>query len=113
MQSFGKKISALRKEKKISQAELAQQLNTSVSVVGRYERDEMKPSIEAAQKIAFLLDTTVGYLLGETEEAALFKNPAMLKRLIALNNLPDQDKEHILYTLDSLLQHVKARQAFH
>ena len=36
-------------------------------VIGRYEHDEMIPSIEAAKNIAKLLNTTVGYLLGETE----------------------------------------------
>ena len=112
MSTFGKKIADLRKEKKLSQAELAKQLSTSTSVIGRYERDEMMPSIEAAKKLAALLNTTVGYLLGETEEDELFKDPSMLRRLKELNNLPEQDKEYIIYTLDGLLQNVKARKAF-
>ena len=112
MNTFGKKMAGLRKEHKMSQSELAKLLHTSVSVIGRYERDEMKPSIEAAQKIAGFLDTTVGYLLGETEDAELFKNPSMLQRLQELNNLPERDKDYILYALDGLLQNVKAKQAF-
>ncbi|WKN45303.1 helix-turn-helix domain-containing protein [Tunicatimonas pelagia] len=112
MNTFGKKIAALRKDRKMSQGDLAKLLHTSVSVIGRYERDEMKPSIEAAQKIAGFLDTTVGYLLGETEDAELFKNPSMLQRLQELNNLPEKDKDYILYALDGLLQNVKAKQAF-
>ena len=56
MISFGKKIAILRKEKGLSQGELAAQLKTSVSVISRYERDEMIPSIEAAKKLADLLD---------------------------------------------------------
>jgi transcriptional regulator with XRE-family HTH domain len=51
----------------------AKQLETSTSVIGRYERDEMPPSIEAAKKLAKILDTTVGYLLGETDQADIFK----------------------------------------
>jgi transcriptional regulator with XRE-family HTH domain len=66
MDTFGKKITALRKNLKMSQGELAKKLSTSTSVVGRYERDEMTPSIEAAKNVAKLLNTTVGYLLGET-----------------------------------------------
>ena len=112
MSTFGKKIAELRKDRKMSQGELAKQLSTSTSVIGRYERDEMTPSIEVAKKIANLLNTTVGYLLGETEDDALFKNPEMLKRLKELNNLPESDKDHILYTLDGLLQNVKAKKAF-
>lgn len=112
MNTFGKKIAALRKESKMSQGDLAKMLNTSISVIGRYERDEMKPSIEVAQKIAGFLNTTVGYLLGETEDAELFKNPSMLQRLKELNSLPEKDKDYILYALDGLLQNVKAKKAF-
>jgi transcriptional regulator with XRE-family HTH domain len=112
MNTFGKKIAALRKENKMSQGDLAKMLNTSISVIGRYERDEMKPSIEVAQKIAGFLNTTVGYLLGETEDAELFKNPSMLQRLKELNSLPEKDKDYILYALDGLLQNVKAKKAF-
>ncbi|HPM02511.1 MAG TPA: helix-turn-helix transcriptional regulator [Candidatus Cloacimonadota bacterium] len=48
-------------------------LNTSYSVIGKYERDEMQPSIEAAKKIAKLVDTTVGYLLSESEQENVFR----------------------------------------
>lgn len=112
MSTFGKKIAELRKDLKMSQGELAKLLSTSTSVIGRYERDEMTPSIEAAKKIASILNTTVGYLLGETEDDQLFKDPGMLQRLKELSQLPNSDKEHILYALDGLLQNVKAKKAF-
>lgn len=112
MSTFGKKLAELRKDLKMSQGELAKLLSTSTSVIGRYERDEMTPSIEVAKKIASFLNTTVGYLLGETEDDQLFKDPGMLQRLKDLNQLPNVDKEHILYALDGLLQNVKAKKAF-
>lgn len=112
MSTFGKKLAELRKEFKMSQGELSKLLSTSTSVIGRYERDEMTPSIEVAKKIASILNTTVGYLLGETEDDQLFKDPGMLQRLKELSQLPNADKEHILYTLDGLLQNVKAKKAF-
>lgn len=40
----------------------------------------MNPSIDAAKKLAKILDTTVGYLLGETENDDLFRDPKMLQR---------------------------------
>ncbi len=36
MDTFGKKIAALRKTSKMSQTELSKALNTSTSVIGRY-----------------------------------------------------------------------------
>ncbi|WP_305982391.1 helix-turn-helix domain-containing protein [Roseivirga thermotolerans] len=104
MISFGKKISALRKDLKMSQTDLAKMLNTSVSVISRYERDEMTPSIEAAKKLAALLNTTVGYLLGETEEADLFKDKKMLQRLQDIMNLPEKERESLLTTVDHFIK---------
>ena len=112
MSTFGKKLAELRKELQMSQGELAKLLNTSTSMIGRNERDEMTPSIEVAKKIATLLNTTVGYLLGETENDKLFKDPGMLQRLKELSQLPNADKERINYTLNGLLQNVKAKKAF-
>lgn len=106
---FGKKLVECRKAKGLSQKDLAKLLNTSHSVIGKYEREEMTPSIEAAVKLANLLDTTVGYLLGENKEASLLKDPAMLKRLQDIENLPPEDKNCVLYTVDNLLKAAKFR----
>lgn len=104
MASFGKKLRECREDKGLSQQELAKILKTSHSVIGRYERDEMSPSIDAVKKLAQVLDTTVGYLLGEAKEEKILKDTAMLKRLNDINALSDKDKEHILYTIDGLIK---------
>lgn len=109
MRTYGKRMSALRKERKMTQDELAKLLKTSISVIGRYERDEMTPSIEMAKKIAGFLDTTVAYLLGETEKADLFKDPAMLQRLVELNKMDNTEKSHILHVLDGFIKSVKLK----
>ena len=112
MASFGKKLRECREAKGLSQRELAKLLNTSYSVIGKYERDEMLPSIKAAQSIAKLVDTTVGYLLGESEQTNVLKDPTMLQRLNQISSLPDRDKDCILYAIDGLLQNVRTKQAF-
>jgi len=109
MSSFGSKMASLRKERKITQQALAKLLKTSTSVIGRYERDEMTPSIEAAKKVAELLDTTVGYLLGETDDADLLKDPAMLQRLNEIDRMGEQDKSHILHVLDGFIKSVRLK----
>lgn len=112
MDTFGKRITALRKERKMTQDELAKLLKTSISVIGRYERDEMTPSIEVAKKIAGYLDTTVGYLLGETDETDLFKDPDMLERLNDIVELPEKEKEALLMSVDAFLRDAKTRKAY-
>lgn len=109
MNTFGKRMAALRKEKKMTQDELARLLSTSISVIGRYERDEMTPSIDVAKNISNHLNTTVGYLLGETDKADLFKDPAMLQRLVELDRMGSEDKNHILHVLDGFIKSVKIK----
>lgn len=109
MDTFGKRMAALRKERKMTQDELAKLLNTSISVIGRYERDEMIPSIDVAKNISNHLNTTVGYLLGETDKADLFKDPVMLQRLVELDKMQPEDKNHILHVLDGFIKSVKLK----
>lgn len=107
MTTFGKRIADLRKERKMTQDELAKLLKTSISVVGRYERDEMTPSIDVAKNIANHLQTTVGYLLGETENTNLFRDPAMLTRLSELEKMDSENKSHIITVVDSFIKVIK------
>ncbi len=69
----------------------------------------MGASIDAAKKLAGLLDTTVGYLLGESDAHDLFKDPEMLKRFKELRSIGAKECEHILFTLDSMLKNVKLK----
>jgi len=109
MDTFGKRMAALRKERKMTQEELAKLLSTSISVIGRYERDEMTPSIDVAKNISNHLNTTVGYLLGETDKADLFKDPVMLQRLAELDKMDNTEKSHILHVLDGFIKSVKLK----
>lgn len=112
MSTFGKRLRDCRKGKGLSQNEVAKLLNTSHSVIGKYERDDVNPSIDAVKRLAELLDTTVAYLVGEADTDELFKNADMLRRLKDINELPEQDREAILYNLDALLRDAKTRLAY-
>lgn len=112
MDTFGKRLRERRKETGLSQNELAKMLETNHSVIGKYERDEVKPSIDVVKKLTRFLDTTIAYLLGEDENQDLFKDPDMLRRLKEINSLPEEDKKHVLYNIDAVLRDAKTRQAY-
>lgn len=65
----------LRKEKKLTQAELAQKLNYSDKAVSKWERGESIPDIETLKTIADMFGVTVDYLLtaNAQEEIENFK----------------------------------------
>lgn len=112
MASLGQKLALLRKEKGLSQTELAAQLKTSVSVISRYERDTMKPSAETVKKLADSLGSTVGYLMGDGEDSSLLKNPRMLERLKAISSFSEEDQERIYFTLDAMIHEVSNRSRY-
>ena len=87
-------------------------MNTTYTVIGKYERNETKPSIEVAHKMAKLLDTTVGHLLGEKDDFDVLKDPDMLNRINELNSLSEPDKVVILYAIDGLIRDAKTRKAY-
>jgi len=109
MATFGGKLKECRTEKGLSQTELAKQIDTYHSIIGKYERDEVNPSIDVVKKLAKVLDTTVGFLLGESEDRELLKDPTMLRRLNDIAKFSDEDKSCFLYTRDAMINNVKLR----
>lgn len=103
--TFGQKIAFVRKQKKMSQAQLGKASNISGDIVGKYERDEMKPNIDTAKKLADALEISLDYLVGDGDLKIVDKTT--LKRLEDIQNLPDEDKRHIFYTLDNLIKAAK------
>lgn len=53
------KISEFRKNKKLSQSELAELMNVSQNTISQWEIGIRNPSIKSAIKLAEILDTTV------------------------------------------------------
>ena len=100
--SFGSRIVQIRKEKGLSQDQLAKQLGATPTTIGRYERDEVKPSVDMAVKIAEVLEVSMDYLVGRAESD--FKDKKMIDRLNTILKLEKTDKDNIIYTIDSLIK---------
>ncbi len=100
--NIGNRISDLRKEKCFSRDDLGKKVGTSGAVIGRYEREEITPSIEVAAKIANALDVSLDYLTGGT--STIVKDKKMLYRLELLQKVSKKERDTILHVMDSLLQ---------
>lgn len=57
--TIGDRIRALRKEKGLTQQELAQKLGVSASMVGQYETNVRKPKLETLEKFASSLGVSI------------------------------------------------------
>jgi len=108
--TFGEKIVLLRKQLKWSQSDLAKHVGTSAPIIGRYERGEIKPSIEVAAKIAEALGVMVDYLIGNSDKMALDKK--MLKRMEEIEKLPEENRKMVFTVIDSLIRDFKNKKAY-
>ena len=61
------RIKELRTQKKLTQSELAETINTSRVTISRIESETRQPSYAMLSLIADALDTTVEYLQGKTD----------------------------------------------
>ncbi|MCB9309310.1 MAG: helix-turn-helix transcriptional regulator [Lewinellaceae bacterium] len=98
---IGRIITTLRKQKDWSQTELATKSGVSREMIGKYERGEAVPSIEAAKKIANAFDVSLDYLVGQGINSKFDKKT--VKRLQDINKVEAKDKEHVFAMLHAFL----------
>ena len=106
----GKIIEELRKNKGWSQGELAEKTNVSRVMIGKYERGEAIPSIEAAKSIADAFGVSLDYLVGEGVNASFDKKT--VQRLQDIQKLDEPTQAMLFRLIDTIIRDTKAKQAY-
>ena len=65
---YGERLKTLRKERKISQKDLAKYLDISVRGYQFYESENNEPNIAALVTLADFYGVTIDFLVGRTDE---------------------------------------------
>jgi transcriptional regulator with XRE-family HTH domain len=107
--SFSKRLYDIRTENKLTREKLGKQIGTSGAIIGMYERDERTPSVEVARKIANELGVSLDFLVGNTNARI---NTDVLDKIQQIQDLPQEDKSHLFYLIDNVLQNFKTKQVF-
>jgi transcriptional regulator with XRE-family HTH domain len=102
--SFGKRLTEVRKDKKMSQDEVGKLVNVHGAVIGRYERDEVKPSIEMATQLAEALEVSLDYLVGSTD---VLLEKDIVNKILDIQKLKENDKQHVFALLDAFIKQTK------
>ena len=105
-ESIGARISQLRKDKGMTQKELAERLEVCQPVVSDYENDVIRLPADIVGEIAQILEVTSDELLGLKREArstGSVKNRRLSRRLQAIDALPKRDQEALLRTIDAFI----------
>ena len=79
---LGEKIAQLRKDKNMTQSELAEKMCITDKAVSKWERDISHPDVRIIQKLAQIFDVSIEELMGEVTETTKTENKT--KNLIML-----------------------------
>lgn len=83
------RLKELRKLHKITQVELAKELNLDKSSIAKYETTDVMPSIDVLMKISTFFGVTDGYLLGREDTPQHVNDDEALEYLDELHKRPE------------------------
>jgi transcriptional regulator with XRE-family HTH domain len=106
-ESIGQRISRLRKDRGMTQKELADVLAVSQPVISDYENDVIRIHADMLIPLSQTLNTTADELLGLKPEGKSTdptnNNRRLLRRLKEIDKLSKRDQEALFRTIDAFL----------
>jgi transcriptional regulator with XRE-family HTH domain len=105
--TVGSRIARLRRDKGLTQVELAERLGVTQPAVSDYENDDIRLPADVVVQIARILGVSTDELLGlkETPGKATSspKNRRLYRRLQDIEKLPRRDQQALLRTIEAFL----------
>lgn len=103
---LGNRIKDLRKQKNLSQSELADKVGISYAQIGRYETKGAQPPAETLKKIADTLGVTPDFLIygtsGEKAKTKL-KDADLIQQFQAIESMDEEDKNVVKKLIDAFI----------
>ena len=111
--TIGARIKVLRKEHKLTQADLAEQVGLSYIQIGRYEQEKSRPSSDVVRRLADALGTTADFLMnGDSHTVAAGKlvDRDLLELFAAVELLDPTDQTMVKTFIDALITKRRVQQ---
>jgi len=105
-ESFGERIARLRREKGLTQEDLAERLGVTQPVVSDYERGRLRLHGELIVQLAAILGVSADEILGLKASGranGAIRNRRLLRQVQALEKLSKRDQQALLRTIDAFL----------
>ena len=113
LNTFNKNLSIFRKQKGLSQKELASFLNISHRMITYYENEAKNIPLNKLNIIAKILEITPADLVtpikNKKKESIINIDTKLLKKLQNLKNLPDRDQRAISNYINALVEKNKKK----
>ena len=105
-ETVGQRLARLRRERGLTQAELAGRLGIAQPIVSDYERGELRLHGQLIVRLTEILGVSADELLGLTPTPAA--GPQVQRRLVrrlrAIDRLPRRDQQALFRTIDAFLK---------
>jgi transcriptional regulator with XRE-family HTH domain len=104
--SLAKKIVQLRKERNLTQKELASIVGVHFSHMSRYERGISLPSIDVVKKLAQMFHVSADYLLFDDSQAlvrASIADQELLQQFERLSRMSEREKTAVKTVLEAMI----------
>ena len=107
--NFALNIIKFRKQKSLSQVDLAKLTGLSTRMIAYYETKAVNPPLDKIKIISDALNVTIADIIGGDNENIEIANidPRILKTAMMINNLNRNDKESIYNILKSIYEKQK------
>jgi transcriptional regulator with XRE-family HTH domain len=101
MMSLAKRLIVLRKQKNLTQQQMADTLGIHVNSLKKYEAEQALPSLDALKKIAIALHVSTDFLLFEEHERGPSDDLAL--QFEAVSQMPDDEQMVVREVLEGLI----------
>ncbi|MGE3537403.1 MAG: helix-turn-helix domain-containing protein [Candidatus Tectimicrobiota bacterium] len=104
--SLAKKIVQLRKERNLTQKELASIVGVHFSHMSRYERGISLPSVDVVKKLAQMFHVSADYLLFEESQAMVpadITDQELLQQFERISRMSEREKSAVKILLEGLI----------
>jgi len=110
-EAVGQRIARIRKERGLTQVELAEKIGTIQALISDYENDKLGLSAEMAVRFSLALDVTTDELLHPKAKRTSTKKPSLkvMRRVEQIESLPPRKQAVVLSALDSILRGAASR----
>lgn len=116
MNNLGDRVKDLRKQKNLSQSELAEMVGISYAQIGRYETKGSQPPAETLKKIADALGVSPDFLIyGTSDDKAKTKltDAELINQFKAIETMDDEDKNVIKKLIDAFITKKQIQKLVH
>ena len=105
-ESFGQRLARIRKERGLTQVELAEKVGTIQAVISAHERDKVRLHADLLAKVAKTLRVSADDLLGLNGNGDIDERPSLkfLRRIQKIESLPDHQQRALIQTIDNYLK---------